>query len=217
MSPGEPVGQLQRRVSVSRAQPTTAAVTASMDARAASQGSRDRAKRSKRRRRTLGRGSGGTRRRQTASRSTGWHPRPRAAAARCCMPLHCCCTAAAGRCTPPHASAPPLYATAHCGTLLPHSTNSHTSNAARCCIAATRHYTAAMLPHTAAYSRVQPPTSTYIHAKKLSYSKGIGSPVAAIPFLKAMSMERLCRVKFKCTAGAPFKSPMTVQFLKRHS
>ena len=55
------------------------------------------------------------------------------------------------------------------------------------------------------------------HSPNLPYSKGIGSPAAAIPFWKVIKREKLCRGKLKCTAGAPVKSPKSVQFLKRHS
>ena len=50
------------------------------------------------------------------------------------------------------------------------------------------------------------------HSPNLPYSEGIGSPPAAIPVLKVVQREKLSRGKLKCTAGAPFKTPMTVHF-----
>ena len=51
----------------------------------------------------------------------------------------------------------------------------------------------------------------------LPYSEGIGSQAVAIPLLKVVQREKLCRGKLQCTAGATFKSPKTVHILQRHS
>ena len=48
------------------------------------------------------------------------------------------------------------------------------------------------------------------HSPNLPYSKGIGSPAAAILLLKVMYRENLCKGKLKCTTRAPLKSPMNV-------
>ena len=49
------------------------------------------------------------------------------------------------------------------------------------------------------------------HSQNLPYSKGIGSPAAAISLLKVVQRLKLSRSKLKRTARAPSKSPMTVQ------
>ena len=68
----------------------------------------------------------------------------------------------------------------------------------------------------------EPPLATTIQYQRyrgglgnanLAYSEGIGSTKVAIPFLKVMQREKLCTGKLKCTAGAPFKSPMNVHIL----
>ena len=56
--------------------------------------------------------------------------------------------------------------------------------------------------------------ATLSHSPNLPYSKGIGSPAAAIPVLKVVQREKLSRGKLKCTAGAPFKTSMTEHFYR---
>ena len=56
-------------------------------------------------------------------------------------------------------------------------------------------------------------TPSFTHSPNLPFSEGICSPAAAILLLKRIERGKLCRGKLKCTAGATFKSPMTVEDL----